>query len=76
VGQQNTLQTVPVLLVAWDLGRLQLPSSEVWDAVDDVPRQRSGEIHELVQDEKHDTGGQDVVVHVAVPGGPVLLNQR
>lgn len=76
VRQQHRLEAVPLLLHAGQLGRLQLVPSEPRNLVDDKPRQRSEEIHKLVQQEKHQPGGQDVVVHEHVPRRPIFFHQR
>ncbi|EKG20031.1 hypothetical protein MPH_02662 [Macrophomina phaseolina MS6] len=52
---------------------LNLVLVEERDAVDDDPRQRATKVDDLVHDERHDAGGQDIVVHVGVPGKPEAL---
>lgn len=52
---------------------LHLVLSEVWNTVDDDPGQRTAKVKDLVDEERHDTRGQDVVTHPCVPGQPHLL---
>lgn len=52
---------------------LDLVLVEIWDLVHDHERQTATEINHLVHNEGHDSGGQDVVLHVGIPGGPRLL---
>lgn len=49
---------------------LKLPPAEVRDRVDDDPRQTAAKVDDLVHDKGHDAGGEDVVLHPQVPGGP------
>lgn len=52
---------------------LNLVFVEVWDHADDDPGQTAAEVHGLVHDEAHDTGGERVVTDVGVPRGPHAL---
>jgi hypothetical protein len=52
---------------------LNLVLLEVWNPVDDHPRQGAAKVDELVHDEAHDTSGEDVVADVCVPGSPHAL---
>ena len=49
---------------------LDLVLVEVGDHVDDDPGQGAPEVDQLMQDERHDAGSQDVVLHVGVPRSP------
>lgn len=52
---------------------LDLVLPEVGNAVDDDPRQRSAKVERLVDDKRHDAGGQNIVAHPCVPCEPHLL---
>lgn len=52
---------------------LDLVLVEERDGVDENPRERAAEVDGLVHDEGHDTGGQNIVVHVSVPRKPEAL---
>ena len=47
MGKEDTLDTLPLLLLCGYLSRLQLPLAEVWDCVDDHPRYAATEIDGL-----------------------------
>lgn len=46
---------------------LDLVFAEVWDTINYYPWQGATEIDRLVHDETHDSGGEDIVLHVCVP---------
>lgn len=52
---------------------LNLELLEVRDLVDDNPHQAAAKVDELVHDEAHDTGSEDVVADVCVPRSPHAL---
>lgn len=52
---------------------LNLVLVEEGNAVDDDPRQGATEVDDFVHNEGHDAGGQNIVVHVGVPGEPEAL---
>jgi hypothetical protein len=52
---------------------LDLVAVEVWYPIDDDPRKGATKVDDLVHDEGHDTGGEDIVLHVGIPGGPETL---
>ena len=70
MGFEHSLETLPLFLVGNDLVCLNFPSVEKWNLVDNEPWQTSTEVHDFVGQEKQEPGGQDIVVHVYVPGSP------
>lgn len=52
---------------------LNLVPVEGGNGVDDDPRQAASKVDNLVHHERHDTGGEGVILHVQVPGGPGAL---
>ena len=54
---------------------LDLVFVEVLHPVDDDPGERPAEVDHLVHDKRHYTGGEDIVLHVGIPGCPHLLEQ-
>jgi len=52
---------------------LNLVFVEIWNAVDDHPRQRSTKIDNLVHEKGHDASGQDIIADKGVPGSPETL---
>lgn len=52
---------------------LNLVLFEVWDLVHYYEWESSAEVDDLVHDEGHDAGGEDIVLHVGVPCCPSLL---
>lgn len=42
-------------------------------SVDENPWKRSAKVYDFVHHEGHDTGCEDIVLHVGVPGGPESL---
>lgn len=73
VREEDELGAVPLLLDGRDLVGLDLVFVEVGDAVDDYPGEGTAEVNELVHDEGHDSGREDVVLHVCVPCLCLLL---
>ena len=53
---------------------LNLVLLEVWNVADNKPGQASTEVDELVHQEGHDTGSEDVILHPSIPGGPQPLS--
>ncbi len=52
---------------------LELPLLEKGNAVHDHEGSRAAEVDDLVHDEAHDAGGEDIVLHPEVPGRPEAL---
>ena len=52
---------------------LDLVFTEVRDLIHEDEWESSSEIDDFVHHEGHDSGGEDVVLHVGVPCGPHLL---
>jgi len=52
---------------------LNLVFLEVWDLVDDDPRQAAAKVDGLVHDEAHDTSGEHIIADVCIPGSPHAL---
>lgn len=52
---------------------LNLVTLEQTQTIDEDPRQRAAKVDQLVDHERHDTGGQDIVLHPRVPGRPQAL---
>ena len=73
VGKEDEFCAVPLLFYGGDFGGLDLVLVEVGDAVDEDPGEGTPEVDDLVHDEGHDAGGEDVVLHVCVPGLKILL---
>ena len=49
---------------------LNLVLVECWYPVDDHPRYGTAKVDDLVHEERHDSGGEDVVTNVGVPCRP------
>lgn len=52
---------------------MNLELSEIWDLIHYYEWESSAEVDQLVHGEGHDTGGENIVLHVGVPCGPSLL---
>lgn len=52
---------------------LNLVSLEEPKAIDEDPRKRTAEVEKLVDDEGHDAGGQDIILHPRIPCDPHSL---
>lgn len=52
---------------------LNLVSVEETQAIDEDPRKRAAEVEQLVDDEGHDAGGQDIILHPRIPCDPQSL---
>ena len=52
---------------------LNLVSLEETQAIDEDPRKRAAEVEQLVDDEGHDAGGQDIILHPRIPCDPQSL---
>ena len=52
---------------------MNLVSIEVTQAIDKDPWQRAAEVEQLVDDERHDAGGQDIILHPRIPRDPQSL---
>lgn len=68
VREEDQFCAHPLLPDGWDLRPLNLVLVEVWYAVDDDPRYAATEVDDLVHHEAHDSGCQDIVGHVSIPG--------
>lgn len=71
--QQHKFGAVPLFAQRGDLVVLDLVSLEETETVDEDPGQRTTEVDEFVHGEGHDAGGQNIVLHPGIPGGPELL---
>lgn len=67
MAQEDELGALPLFLRGRDLLPLNLVLVEIGDAVDYDPRKTSAEVNNLVHDEGHDAGGEDIILHVCVP---------
>lgn len=65
--EENEFRACPLFLHGGDLRPLKLVLVEVWDLVDNDPGKTSSKVNSLVHDETHDTGREDVVLHVCIP---------
>lgn len=73
VTEENEFRASPLLFYGRNLRPLKLPLVEVLYAVDYDPWQTSAEVDSFVHDKTHDTGCEDIVLHVGVPAlHPVL----
>lgn len=52
---------------------LNLVSLEETQAIDEDPRKRAAEVEQLVDDEGHNAGGQDIILHPRIPCDPQSL---
>ena len=68
VGQEDEFRAVPLLGGSGDLLPLNLVLVEVGDAIDDDPGNTAPEVDAFVHNEGHDSGGEDIVLHIRVPG--------
>ncbi len=46
---------------------------EVRNLVHDHERYAAAEVNQLVQDERHDPGGENVILHIGIPRSPCLF---
>jgi hypothetical protein len=53
---------------------LNLVLSKPRNSINYDPRQRPAKVDGFVHDEGHDTSGEDIVLHVRVPGEPHALS--
>lgn len=85
MGEKNLLGTLPLLCRSRNLVWLEFPLLEVWNGVNDDPRNTASKVHNLgvsrrqkmlpsvgcttyfVQQETHETGGDDRVLDPNVP---------
>lgn len=74
VGNQNRLEALPLLLVAWNLGLLDLVLVEVWNTVNNGPWQTTTKVHNLVHQEEEETSSEKIVVDPVVVGSPELFH--
>lgn len=72
-GDRCQRRVVPYLPGVLATYVLNLVLVEERDAVDDDPRQTTAEVDDLVHEEAHDAGGEDVVADVGVPRRPHAL---
>lgn len=52
---------------------LNLVSLEETQAIDEDPLKRAAEVEQLVDDEGHNAGGQDIILHPRIPCDPQSL---
>ena len=67
VGEEDEFRAVPLLGGGGDFLPLNLVLVEVGDLADYDPGNAAAEVDDLVHDEGHDSGGEDIVLHVRVP---------
>jgi hypothetical protein len=67
VAEENKFRALPLLGHCGDLLVLDLVLVEIGDSVDDDPRDASSKIHNLMHNEAHDSGREDIILHVLVP---------
>ncbi|EFE44044.1 hypothetical protein TRV_01172 [Trichophyton verrucosum HKI 0517] len=65
MAEKNEFGAIPLFLQGRDFILQQ--------TVDDHPGKRAAKVDDLVHGKGHDAGGEDVVLHVGVPGRPHLL---
>lgn len=75
VREENVLGALPLLFKSRHLLVLQLVLAHRWHGVNDDPRNGTSEVNDLVDHERHDTGGNDGVAPVEIPVGPCLLEE-
>lgn len=73
VGEENRFDTAPLLGGVWNFLILNLPFLEVRDSITNHPRQAATKVDELMHDEGHDTGSEDIICDPSIPGSPHLL---
>lgn len=61
VRSEHGFQTFPLFLIRREFRRLNLELAEVWDAVNDVPGQRTSKVHQFMQGEEQEASGKDVI---------------
>ena len=67
VGEEDEFRAVPLFGEGGDFLPLNLVLVEVGDAIDYYPRETAAEVDDFVHHEGHDSGGEDIVLHVRVP---------
>lgn len=67
VAEEDEFRACPLLGGGGDLALLDLVLVEIGDVSDNDPGETATEINDLVHDEAHDSGGQDIILHVEVP---------
>lgn len=67
MAEEDEFGTVPLFLGGGHLLSLDLVLLEIWDLADDDPGERATKVDRFVHDKTHDTGGENIVVHVGVP---------
>ena len=75
VREKNVFGALPLLFRGGHLVILQLVLAHRWHRVNDDPRNGTAEVDDLVDHERHDTGGNHSVAPVEVPVGPCLFKQ-
>lgn len=73
VGEEDGFDAAPLLSGVWDFLILNLPSLKVRDSITNHPWQAATKVDELMHDEGHDTGSEDIIRNPGVPGSPHLL---
>lgn len=71
--EENELSALPLLLRGRDFVRLQFPSPEVRNRVDDDPRNAASEVDNLMNKEAHQTRRNSWVVEPQIPLRPFKL---
>lgn len=66
MGNQDRLETLPLLLVTRKLGFLNFVLVEVRDSVDDGPGQTTAKVHDLMHQEEEETCSEKVIVDPVV----------
>lgn len=67
VGEEDELRAVPLFGCGGDFLPLNLVLVEIGDAVDDDPGDAASEVDKFVHDERHDSGGENIVLHICIP---------
>ena len=75
VREEDEFRAVPLLSGGGDFLPLNLVLVEVGDAVDYYPGDTAAEVDDFVHHEGHDSGGQDIVLHVCVPALSRILGE-
>lgn len=75
VREEDEFRAVPLFGGGGDLLPLNLVLVEVGDLADYDPGDAAAEVDHFVHDEGHDSGGEDIVLHVCVPALKYVLGE-
>lgn len=73
VAEENQFRALPLFGRGWDLLVLDLVLVEIRDSIDDYPGNASTKVHNFMHDKAHDSGREDIILHVLVPTSPKTL---